>query len=161
MTTSSIFTGAQLPAGYSIIRSQLEGHTVRTECPYSHPSSSQRPSSVWTDILEISSENAWFRYPIERALRSPHIPFGEQRVFSGAGFEATITQVDVDGAPRRVEYRFERPLEDPHYRWTCFQALELSLCRIPEVGQTMSLAGLFSREAPRVRRVRRSMVHTA
>ena len=43
-------TGAQF-AGYSIIRSRSKDIQYRTECPYSHPSFSQRPSSVWTDIL--------------------------------------------------------------------------------------------------------------
>jgi hypothetical protein len=35
---------------------------------------------------------------------------------------ATVLELNQDGHPQRVAFRFEAPLEDPSFRWLRFQA---------------------------------------
>ena len=138
-------SGATLPAGYTIIKPILDGSTYPARISVLSPLTRAKTLRRLDEHrLEISAQEPWFQLALETIFRSPRIAFGNKRIFQGSGFIATITEADENGAPKTVEFRFEKPLDDPHYRWTCFKDLTLKTCQIPKVGEHMNLPGLLS-----------------
>lgn len=91
--------------------------------------------------LEIGVPEGFFPKPFGVAFHGPSDPWWVGRIARNADFEATVLELTEDARPRRIRFVFNRPLEDPSYRWFCFGERNLEPFPLPAVGETVTLPG--------------------
>ena len=89
--------------------------------------------------LELRPEGGWLRVPVERLMRSRDRPFelGETRTMNG--YVVEVTELSDDGRPLVARFTFDRPLDDPRYRWFAFEEHDLIETRPPALGESQRL----------------------
>lgn len=89
--------------------------------------------------LRITSPTGYVAAQSERMYRSLRQPFrpGDETVLPG--MRARIVEVNPDGRPRTVDFRFEHELEHPEYVWLAFRDRGYVAFAPPEIGQSVHL----------------------
>jgi hypothetical protein len=67
--------------------------------------------------LEISPEDGFLATSSQQMFRSVTRGFGVGEQVHLSGLTLAVTSLLPDGRPATIQARFERDLEDPHYRW--------------------------------------------
>lgn len=93
--------------------------------------------------LEIRPEFGFVTYPYARMFRGPSYPFAIGDKVELDGMTATVTRVNADHMPSVVEFRFDRPLEDPSLRFVTYVDGRYVPWRLPAVGGDVNLPGHF------------------
>ena len=73
-------------------------------------------------------------------LANPARPFDAGQRIVRAGFVAEIRSVTPDGRPAVVAFHFDRPLDDPSYRWLYWRDGRLMAFPLPAVGEGLTVA---------------------
>jgi hypothetical protein len=76
--------------------------------------------------------------PYTYYVRDPKIPFKKGEVLKFSGFQVTILEVNQKG-PTRVEFMFDRSLDDDCYRFYKLQKECLQIITLPAPGQSLTL----------------------
>jgi hypothetical protein len=71
-------------------------------------------------------------------VRDPKVPFKKGEILKFSGFQVTILEVNKDG-PTRMEFTFERSLDDESYCFYKLQEGRLHIVTPPAVGQSLTL----------------------
>jgi hypothetical protein len=87
--------------------------------------------------LEIL-EGSLLDHPYIQEVRNPGESFKKGEIRKFPGFQVTILEVNQDG-PTRMEFTFERSLDDEVYRFYKLQEGRLHIVTPPVVGQSLSL----------------------
>ncbi len=58
-----------------------------------------------------------FQDPFSQVFRSPSLPFHAGDVTTVKGMRVEILEVGAEGLPRRIQFRFDVPLDDPSMLW--------------------------------------------
>jgi hypothetical protein len=92
--------------------------------------------------LELYAARGWFTSPLERIRRAPLRP-GDQIALKHLTVE--VREVNVEGAPTRVRFTFDRSLDDPNLTFRCWADKEVVPWSPPPIGARVQLpaAGLF------------------
>jgi hypothetical protein len=69
---------------------------------------------------------------------SPKVPFKKNEILRFSGFQVTILEVNKDG-PTRIEFTFERSLDDESYCFFKLQEGRFHIVTPPAVGQSLTL----------------------
>jgi hypothetical protein len=77
-----------------------------------------------------------------RLVRSANIPFRQGDVVRLDGMTATVVSITADGRPQRMQFQFERPLEDPSYRWVTWEKTGCVPTKPPAVGAKVKIASI-------------------
>jgi hypothetical protein len=90
--------------------------------------------------LEVEPEAGYLELFVDQLFRDEQHPLhlGEQVRVSR--MTATVLEVNQDGRPQRVAFRFEAPLEDPSVRWLRFQAGKFVPWKPPPLGEQVTLS---------------------
>ncbi|MFC2141090.1 hypothetical protein ACFLQP_02210 [Acidobacteriota bacterium] len=87
--------------------------------------------------LEII-EGSLLDLPYIYFVRNPKAPFKKGEILRFSGFQVTILEVNQDG-PTRMEFTFERSLDDESYCFFKLQEGRLQIVTPPVVGQSLTL----------------------
>ncbi len=87
--------------------------------------------------LEII-EGSLLDLPYVYYVRDPKVPFKKGEILRFSGFQVTILEVNKDG-PTRMEFAFERSLDDESYCFYKLQEGRLQIVTPPVVGQSLTL----------------------
>ena len=102
-------------------------------------------SRVDAQTLDVHVERGWFRNSLERIVRDPsEEPFAPGDVEMTDRFSARVLEVDTHGAPRRVRFQFDSPLEDARWLWLRFEKGRAVLWTPPSMHVTQHLTAAAS-----------------
>jgi hypothetical protein len=76
----------------------------------------------------------------DRMLWSEEHPFRLGQQVALSHINVTVTALTEDGRPAEATFRFDKPLEDPLYRWMQFQTGTFIPFTLPAVNETVKLA---------------------
>ncbi len=102
--------------------------------------------------LTLLAREGFLRGPLGRLFRSEARPFHPGDRVELPGFSAQVLATTADGAPSRVEFRFDRELEDPALRFVFWKGDGYASFVLPEVGGRIEIPaprGAFERLAGR------------
>lgn len=102
--------------------------------------------------LTLAAREGFLRGPLGRLFRSETRPFHPGDQVEVPGFSAQVLETTADGAPSRVEFRFDRPLEDPSLRFLIWSGDGYAPFVLPRVGEWAVIPaprGAFERLAGR------------
>lgn len=120
---------------------RLAGHPLpRAWWVLSLAPSVHRIRRVSPRALEITvDQGAMLQRPLEQFFRHPEHGFQALQTVALDGLDITVLDVDDFGAPRRIRYTFDRPLEDPTLRFFVMGTHGLVRYPLAGVGATMTL----------------------
>lgn len=90
--------------------------------------------------LRLRPATAWMAVPSERLSRDvARQPFivGDRVVLNGLSI--VVDAVTSDGRPAQTTVTFDRPLEDPLYRWHAWDVIDMRPVTPPAIGETLVL----------------------
>lgn len=88
--------------------------------------------------LEIIGGSMFDHFPSLSVLRSSKTPLEKGELIKLSGLQITILQVNENG-PTRIEFKFDRSLDDEHYLFFKFQDGTLHTIPPPSIGQDITL----------------------
>ncbi|UCH92992.1 MAG: hypothetical protein JSV88_22245 [Candidatus Aminicenantes bacterium] len=88
--------------------------------------------------LELIGGSIFDHFPFLSVLRSSKTPLKKGEVIKLSGLQITILEVNENG-PTRIEFKFDRSLDDERYLFFKFQDGALHTIPPPSVGQSISL----------------------
>jgi hypothetical protein len=71
--------------------------------------------------LSLSAPTGFFHDQFSQIFRSPSIPFHAGDVVNEKGMRVEIMEVDAAALPRRIQFHFDRPLDDPELVWITWE----------------------------------------
>jgi hypothetical protein len=87
--------------------------------------------------LELIGGSMFDHYPLLSVLRSSETPLEKGEIIKLSGLQITILEVNENG-PTRMEFKFDRSLDDERYRFFKFKNGSLHSFTAPPVGQSIS-----------------------
>jgi hypothetical protein len=90
--------------------------------------------------LSLSAPGGFFHDQFSQVFRSPSIPFHVGDVVNEKGLRVEIMEVDAAALPRRVQFRFDRPLDDPELVWITWQHQGFIPWKPPAQGEKVTVA---------------------
>jgi hypothetical protein len=90
--------------------------------------------------LRVDLERGLFGGPLGRLFRDAEDPLRIGSTVHVAGLEIEVLALASDGSPAALEYRFEKPLDDPSLHWVRWQDGRYVEFEPPAVGRAQSLA---------------------
>jgi hypothetical protein len=87
--------------------------------------------------LELIGGSMFDHYPLLSVLRSSETPLEKGEIIKLTGLQITILEVNENG-PTRMEFKFDRSLDDERYRFFKFKDGSLHSFTAPPVGQSIS-----------------------
>ncbi len=115
----------------------------------------ERPDA---QTLTLAAREGFCRGPLGRLFRSEVRPLQVGDRVELPGVTAHVLETTSDGAPARVEFRFDRALEDPVLRFLIWQGNGYAPFGLPKVGARVEIPaprGAFERLAEGMRRNRK------
>lgn len=91
--------------------------------------------------LLVTSEGGFLADQLDCLLASPTRSFIEGEQVERPDYVAEIRGVTADGRPLQVAFRFQRPLEDPAYRWLHWEDGAVLEFPLPQVGESVTVRG--------------------
>lgn len=98
----------------------------------------------WSDLtikrtddrtLEIFAEKGYFSSKGPDTLfRDNPMKIGQEVALTG--LTVKILSLTKNGIPQNVKFTFEKPLEDPDYKFVCWKNMEYQPYKLPEIGET-------------------------
>ncbi len=110
----------------------------RTLATGSDPVHVHRPDRF---TLVIRPELGFLREATTLLVRGPAHPMRVGETVDVGGMTAEVLELNAEGRPAEVRFRFERPLEDPSFYWVGFVGTAFEEIRLPEPGESMVIAG--------------------
>ena len=142
-------SGHEFPVVYTSLVRWVEGRAApRSTALLASFASANRIERLDEHTLLIEPELGILAADLDRLERSLDPPFAVGQRIEMPDFAAEVRAVTADGRPRSVAFRFERPLEDPSYRWLQWGARGAEAFDLPAVGavvvvETVPLTSLF------------------
>lgn len=90
-----------------------------------------------SQTLRVVPEGGYFASPMHSMYNDPARPLRKGDVVAGSDMTATVVEVNADGRPSAVEFRFASALESPEWLWMCGEGLRVVDWRLPRVGETV------------------------
>lgn len=133
-----------LPVGYAMLQ-RINERKVRPSSlsVLAHATQDNVVTRLNPYTLSISASNGWFHLPIESIFRSQRIPLDINATIRRPLFTATVVEMTADNRPKTVRFRFDHVLEDPRYRWMCFESIKFIECDPPTQGAPIRSSGVF------------------
>jgi len=142
-------SGQEFPVAYTPIVRWVEGVPApRRTALLASFASDNRVVRLDERTLLIEPERGFLADGSDRLERSLDPPFTVGDRIAMPDFTAEVRTVTDDGRPRSVVFRFNRPLEDPQYRWLKWgeqgaEAFELPAVDETVVVETVPLSAVF------------------
>jgi hypothetical protein len=94
--------------------------------------------------LELHAARGWFTTPFERIRDVSRAPFRVGERIELAHLTVEVREVDLDGAPTRARFTFDRSLDDPGLTFRCWNGSEIASWAPPPVGSRLQLPAASS-----------------
>lgn len=101
--------------------------------------------------ISVTLSAGFFADAFSVSYRGPTRPFAPGDVVAVAGMRAEIAETLPDGRPRRVLFRFDEPLESPHFRWVRWEKTRFVPVTIPRPGEMLTFPAIDYVQAVRGR----------
>lgn len=97
--------------------------------------------------LSLSASEGIFHDPFSQVFRSPSMLFHKGDIASVAGMRAEIMDAGEDGIPRRIQFHFDAPLDDPTTVWVTWVHQGFVPFKLPAPGEKVTVPGANFLEA--------------
>src|SRR6202035_5124287 len=94
------------------------------------------------DSLVVTLREGFVDDPFSQVARGASVPFHAGDVSRVAGMTAEVEQVTADDRPRRLRFRFDRPLDDPSLVWIIWDGQGFVPFAVPPVGEKRPVPGI-------------------
>jgi hypothetical protein len=129
-------SGHEFPVAYiSLIRPVEEQATPGRVALLASFASDNRVTREDEDTLVIEPVNGYLAAKVDRLERRLDVPFQKGDRVRMPDFEAEVRQVTEHGQPQIVAFHFQKPLEDPAYRWLSWNIHGAVSFELPVVGE--------------------------
>ncbi len=88
--------------------------------------------------LSLTATKAFFHDPFSQIFRSPSIPFHVGDVVTVKGMRVEIMEVDAEGLPQRIQFRFDARLDDPSLVWITWEHHGFVPFKLPGQGEKVT-----------------------
>jgi hypothetical protein len=133
-------TGHEFPTAYTPLVRTVEGRPVPARvallAPFNDHHSVLREDA---DTLTLTMPGGWLRIIVNQLERRADLGFELGELFEMPDFTAEIREVNASRDATTVAFHFERPLEDPSYRWLAWSAHRAVPWTPPAIGETVEL----------------------
>jgi hypothetical protein len=93
-----------------------------------------------TDTLVVRPDVGFLAGMLDGLFRGENRPFTKGERIELAGMTARVTEMNDEGRPAEVEFRFDVPLDDPSLRWLRWEDKRIVPFTPPPVGETVVLS---------------------
>ena len=133
-------TGHEFPVVYASLVRQVEGgHAPLRSALLSPFNAHHRVTREDQHTLVVHMQGGWFAQAVNHLERSPDVPFQLGELFEMPDYTADVRAITPRGDLLEVGFEFERPLEDPLYRWLAWGPHGTAEWIPPAIGQTVQL----------------------
>lgn len=133
-------TGHEFPTAYTPLVRTVEGRPVPARVallsPFNDHHSLLREDA---DTLTMTMPGGWVAIVVNQLERRADLGFELGEVFEMPDFTAEIREINAARDATTVAFHFERPLEDPSYRWLAWSAHRAVPWTPPAIGETVEL----------------------
>jgi len=137
VSTTSDFNAWHIPIMRSSLREPVPRHTwALTVGPFE---TELRRLDKYT--LEIRPERGFVPNPWGRMFRGWSYPFKVGQIIQLEGLRIKVVRITKDGRPLAVQFRFDKPLEDPSRRFVIYDHGVYVPFTIPPIGKTIVFQG--------------------
>jgi hypothetical protein len=91
--------------------------------------------------LKLVPHGGFLEDKLSGLVRDPHDPFAKDAPIRCGPMTVTVTRLLADGRPAEALFAFDRPLEDPSFRFVKFDGDAFRAATLPRIGETMTLPG--------------------
>ena len=129
-------SGHEFPVAYISLIRPVEGRVTPARVALlASFASDNRVTREDKDTLVIEPEHGFLAAPADRLERRLEVPFQKGDRVRMPDFEAEVRQVTENGRPQIVAFHFQKPLEDPAYRWLSWNLHGAVSFDLPAVGE--------------------------
>ncbi len=133
-------TGHEFPTVYMSLVRQVEGEHAPMRVALLSPFNAQhRVDRTDERTLLVHMDGGWFAQAVNRLERRIDRPFVPGEIVEMPDYSAEVMAVTSRGDPLEVAFTFERPLEDPLYRWLVWGPQGSEPWVPPAVGESVVL----------------------
>ncbi|MEP7126703.1 MAG: hypothetical protein ABJE95_37580 [Byssovorax sp.] len=90
--------------------------------------------------LSLTATKGFFHDPFSQIFRSPSIPFHAGDVTTVPGMRTEIMELNAEGSPTRIQFRFDAPLDDPSLFWVTWKKSGFVAFNPPRQGERVSIS---------------------
>jgi hypothetical protein len=87
----------------------------------------------------LSASQGFFNDPFSQVFRSPSLPFHVGESVTVKGMRADVLEVGAEGLPRRVQFHFDVPLDDPSLVWITWEKAAFVPFQVPGRGERVQV----------------------
>ncbi len=133
-------TGHEFPTAYTPLVRTVEGSPVPDRVALLSPFNGHHVViREDADTLRMEMPGGWLAIVVNQLERRADLGFSVGEVFDMPDFDAEILAINDARDATAVAFHFERPLEDPSYRWLAWSAHRAVPWTPPAIGESVEL----------------------